>query len=246
MKETAQLKSEALSAVARGLFAPCLVKEDDGWHARWRGTEDAENPWIDRFVREAVATPLAAEAEREAHPTVHDAWLAALKSRTGLVNREDRECAAFAEVLERWIDEGVDSPEAKRSIEFSFKPAKGGGVVSCPAPRGEKPLRALGRATAVFAPLRRLELSKDAYSLYLRQSSKEKAELMKLLTIELLFDGQNLIITPHSAFANIINLLNCHNLVITSLKSNFYIQEFVKSLSDVVYLSRIREYKKCA
>ena len=91
-----------------------------------------------------------------------------------------------------------------------------------------------------------IELSKDAYSLYLRQSQKEKAELMKLLTIELLFDGQNLIITPHSAFTNIINLLNCHNLVITSLKSNFYIQEFVKSLSDVVYLSRIREYKKCA
>lgn len=91
-----------------------------------------------------------------------------------------------------------------------------------------------------------IELSKDAYSLYLRQTPKEKAELMKLLTIELLFDGQNLIITPHSAFANIINLLNCHKLEITSPKSNFYIQEFVKSLSDVVYLSRIREYKKCA
>ena len=179
MKETAQLKSEALSAVARGLFAPCLVKEDDGWHARWRGTEDAENPWIDRFVREAVATPLAAEAEREAHPTVHDAWLAALKSRTGLVNREDRECAAFAEVLERWIDEGVDSPEAKRSIEFSFKPAKGGGVVSCPAPRGEKPLRALGRATAVFAPLRRLELSKDAKRLEAKLSGGEAEDFMR-------------------------------------------------------------------
>lgn len=57
-----------------------------------------------------------------------------------------------------------------------------------------------------------IELSKDAHSLYLRQTPEEKAELMKLLTIELLFDGQNLIITPHSAFANLINLLNCHNL----------------------------------
>ena len=91
-----------------------------------------------------------------------------------------------------------------------------------------------------------IELSKDAYSLYLRQSSKEKAELMKLLTIELLFDGQNLIITPHSAFANLIKLLNCHNLEITSPKSNFLLQQFVDSLSDVVYISRIREYKKCA
>lgn len=63
-----------------------------------------------------------------------------------------------------------------------------------------------------------LELSKDAYSLYLRQTPKEKAELMKLLTIELLFDGQNLIITPHSAFANIINLLNCHKLGVRRLE----------------------------
>ena len=41
-----------------------------------------------------------------------------------------------------------------------------------------------------------IELSKDAYSLFLSQTPKEKAELMKLLTIELLFDGEKLIITP--------------------------------------------------
>ena len=57
-----------------------------------------------------------------------------------------------------------------------------------------------------------IELSKDAYSLYLRQSQKEKAELMKLLTIELLFDGQNLIITPYSAFSNLIKLSKSHKL----------------------------------
>ena len=33
---------------------------------------------------------------------------------------------------------------------------------------------------------------------------------------------------------------------ITSPKSNFLLQQFVDSLSDVVYISRIREYKKCA
>jgi len=178
-KEMARTKSEALSAVAQGLFAPCLVKEDDGWHARWRGTEDAENPWIDSIVREAVATPLSEHAERDLHPTVHDAWLAALKSRTGLVNRDSGECAAFAKVLERWIEEGVDSPETKRSLEFSFKPTKGGGIVSCPVPRGEKPLRALGRATAIFAPLRRLELSKDAKSLEAKLSGGEAEDFLR-------------------------------------------------------------------
>ena len=57
-----------------------------------------------------------------------------------------------------------------------------------------------------------IELSKDAHSLYLRQTPEEKAELMKLLTIELLFDGENLIITPHSAFSALLNLRNCHKL----------------------------------
>ena len=57
-----------------------------------------------------------------------------------------------------------------------------------------------------------IELSKDAHSLYLRQTPKEKAELMKLLTIELLFDGENLIITPHSAFSALLNLRKSHKL----------------------------------
>lgn len=57
-----------------------------------------------------------------------------------------------------------------------------------------------------------IELSKDAYSLYLSQTPKEKADLMKLLTIELLFDGANLLITPHSAFSNLLNCLKSHKL----------------------------------
>ncbi len=57
-----------------------------------------------------------------------------------------------------------------------------------------------------------IELSKDAYSLFLSQTPKEKAELMKLLTIELLFDGEKLIITPHSAFSALLNLRKCHKL----------------------------------
>ncbi len=63
-----------------------------------------------------------------------------------------------------------------------------------------------------------IELSKDAKSLFLRQTPKEKAELVKLLTIELLFDGKNLTITPHSAFSNLINLLNCHRLEVRGLE----------------------------
>lgn len=57
-----------------------------------------------------------------------------------------------------------------------------------------------------------IELSKDAYSLYLSQTPKEKADLMKLLTVELLYDGEKLIITPHSAFSNLLNYIKSHKL----------------------------------
>ena len=57
-----------------------------------------------------------------------------------------------------------------------------------------------------------IELSKDAYPLYLNQTPKEKADLMKLITIELLFDGANLLITLHSAFLNLLNCLKSHKL----------------------------------
>ena len=56
-----------------------------------------------------------------------------------------------------------------------------------------------------------IELSKDTYSLYLSQTPP-KADLMKLITIELLFDGANLPITPHSAFSNLLNCLKTHKL----------------------------------
>ena len=91
-----------------------------------------------------------------------------------------------------------------------------------------------------------IELSKDTHSLYLRQTPKEKAELMKLLTIELLFDGENLIITPHSAFSALLNLRKSHKLVMMSDKSNFLLQEFIDSLSDVVFISSLKKYFKCA
>ena len=74
---------EALALVADGKFYPCLEKEDDGWHARWRAL-GAENAWVDAYVREAALTRLTEDAEDQRHESLHDAWLMALKSRTGL------------------------------------------------------------------------------------------------------------------------------------------------------------------
>ena len=88
------------------------------------------------------------------------------------------------------------------------------------------------------------QLSKDAYSLYLRQTPKEKAELMKLLTIELLFDGKKLIITPHSAFSALLNLRKSYKLELTSDESNFLLQKFVDTLSDEIFICKIMKYKE--
>ena len=57
-----------------------------------------------------------------------------------------------------------------------------------------------------------LELAKNLDTLYNRQTSEEKAKLMKLLTVELLFDGEKLTITPHSAFEHLIKMKKRQNL----------------------------------
>ena len=73
---------EALNLVADGKFIPRLVKEDDGWHARWRaiGVDDeGVDGWVDEYVRETTVTRLSEAAEDQKHETLHDAWILALR-----------------------------------------------------------------------------------------------------------------------------------------------------------------------
>ena len=77
---------EALRTVASGRFLPTLAREDDGWHARWRALSGgADQFWVDEYVRAAAMTPLTEDAELDRHEALHDAWIAALRSRSGLV-----------------------------------------------------------------------------------------------------------------------------------------------------------------
>ena len=156
MKQLSPRQREALEAIAEGRFLPCLAKEDDGWHARWRAV-GADNPWLDGFVRDFVVTPLSADAEDQRHDTLHDAWMLALRSRTGLVRWDDAECAAFAADLDEWSG-GVDDDGAVRSaIRFRLESDADGFRVVCPVPRGRAALKALGQATFVFGALRAMK-----------------------------------------------------------------------------------------
>ncbi len=159
---------EALRLVATGRFFPDLIQEEDGWYARWRPITDATAQpdeilagWVDEFVRSAALSRLSENAEDQRHETLHDAWLMALKSRTGLVRWNDAECAAFADDLRAWHGGAAEDAAARRSIQFSLEPIDTRFFVRCPAPKGRRALRALGSAMFVYSPLRGLRCEPD-------------------------------------------------------------------------------------
>ena len=151
---------QALEFVAAGRFYPALVREDGGWYARWfpfsaDGRADANvADWVDRYVRAAAITPLTAEAEDQLHATLHDAWMAALGSRTGLVRGDDAACAAFAKTLEGWSD--AEAFAARRGIVFRLVAEGSGLFVACAVPKGRAALKALGEAVDEWGKLREL------------------------------------------------------------------------------------------
>lgn len=159
MKRLSPKQLEALRLIAEGRFFPDFVREEDGWHARWRALGEG-NPWLDAFVREASLTPLSADAEEQKHETLHDAWLLALRSRSGLVRWDEAECEAFAAELREWNGGADDDRAARTAIAFEFAAGperEGAGFrLRCAAPKGRRGLRALGQSAFVFPPLRSL------------------------------------------------------------------------------------------
>ena len=188
MKLPSPRQREALVLVADGKFYPDLVKEDDGWHARWRAL-GADNEWVDEYVRGPSVTVLSEDAEDQRYETLHDAWAMALRSRTGLVRWDDAECAAFAAELAEWHGGGREDVEARRALCFSFNaandPGEGAFSLSCPRPKGRAQYRALGQAVSVWGALRGLRsagaslearLSKGEAEDFIRRGARELAD----------------------------------------------------------------------
>ena len=188
MKQPSPRQRDALALVADGKFYPDLVKEDDGWHARWRAL-GADNEWVDEYVRGPSVTVLSEDAEDQRHETLHDAWAMALRSRTGLVRWDDAECAAFAAELAEWHGGGSEDVEARRALCFSFHAASDSSenafTLSCPRPKGRAQYRALGQAVCVWGGLRGLRsdgaslsaaLSKGEAEDFIRRGARELAD----------------------------------------------------------------------
>jgi len=172
---------EASRLVADGRFYPCLVREEDGWHARWRGlSSDPDlDGWVDEYVREAAMTRLSEDAEDDRHETLHDAWLMALKSRTGLVAWDDAECAAFAAELAAWSGNAAEDKAARAAIRLVLATEGETFRLSCGVPRGRAGLKALGQATYVFGPLRGLRRTDDPGRLAVDLTRGEAEDLVR-------------------------------------------------------------------
>ena len=188
MKQPSPRQRDALALVADGKFYPDLVKEDDGWHARWRAL-GADNEWVDEYVRGPSVTVLSEDAEDQRYETLHDAWAMALRSRTGLVRWDDTECAAFAAELAEWHGGGSEDVEARRALCFSFHAASDSSenafTLSCPRPKGRAQYRALGQAVCVWGGLRGLRsdgaslsatLAKGEAEDFIRRGARELAD----------------------------------------------------------------------
>lgn len=183
MKRPSPRQIEALCLVAEGKFFPDLVKEDDGWHARWRALGQ-DNDWLDEYVRTPSITPLSEDAEDQRHETLHDAWAMALRSRTGLVRWDDAECGAFAAELAEWHGGAQEDVLACGELCFVFRSSQAEFSVSCNKPKGRRQYRALGQAAYVWGALRELrkfsrELTdgpSDGNDLLVVKLSKNEAE----------------------------------------------------------------------
>lgn len=191
---------EALRIVAEGRFCPGLVQEDDGWHARWLPLDRSSEAkiWVDEYVRASAMTPLTEDAELDRHETLHDAWIAALRSRTALVQWNDAECRAFAEELAEWSSGVMDDVEARGGMCFSLGATKDGKFsLSCPIPRGKRALCALGQAAYVWHPLKGLR--KDGEVLSVELTKAEASSFIKDGASALVSSGYSVAALPQEA-----------------------------------------------
>ena len=173
-------QTRALEIIAEMRYYPTLVKEEDGWYARWRAISE-DNDWVDEYVRASAMTRLSEDAENDRHESLHDAWIMALRSRTGLVVWDDGECAAFAAELENWSGTAAEDKAARAETEFEFRPFE----ITVAIPHGRRALRALGESMFIFPPLGglkrhgkclRIELTRTEAESFIRSGAYELRE----------------------------------------------------------------------
>ena len=167
----------AARIVAAGHYLPDLEERPDGFRAVWRPIQ-SPNPTIhnpqssifnlqssilnlllDRLARRAGRTPLESDTGR--HETVHDAWLAALRSDSGLLRWPAPDDAReLMRQLGVWRAPLAISAADRAALTFTLVPAASQEapwrLVLAAPPASRMGLVSLGQAAKVFPPLRAL------------------------------------------------------------------------------------------
>ena len=150
------------------LHAADVFRAAEGFFARWRPMgvpEIAEDSaaffarCVDGLARRGQRTALEEDSGR--HETVHDAWLAALRSDSPRVCWPDEEeLRVFARNLVDWRAPLVVSASDRAALRFSLVPPKDEErpwrLVLADLPQTRLGLISLGQAAALFPPLRSL------------------------------------------------------------------------------------------
>ena len=164
----AEVFRAAAEVVAAGQYLPALEEEGGAFFARWRPARVPPSaascvPFlarcVDGLVRRGQRSALEDDTGR--HETVHDAWLAALRSDTGRVRWAGVDgLRALARSLAAWRAPLAVSPAERAALRFTLVPPK---TAEAPwrlklgaAPATRRGLAALGQAAAVYPPLKAL------------------------------------------------------------------------------------------
>ena len=160
----------AARTVAAGQFLPDLEERSDGFHAVWRPIQSLNstslnpqssifNQLLDLLARRAGRTPLEGDTER--HETVHDAWLAALRSDSGLLRWPDpNDARELVRQLCVWHAPLAVSAAERSALTFTLVPPASEDapwkLTLAASPVTRMGLVSLGQAATVFPPLRGL------------------------------------------------------------------------------------------
>lgn len=156
--------------VAEGRFLPDLEERADGFRAVWRPLRPVPpfaRRLLDGFVRRAAWSALERDDER--HATVDDAWLAALRSETGILRWEGADDARdLMQRLSVWRAPLRISPEDRAALSFTLvAPSVEDGdwtLTLARPPSTRLGFIALGQAAALCPPLKALDGERLALS----------------------------------------------------------------------------------
>ena len=159
----------AAGIVCAGRYLPALVEEGGGFAARWRpvamlkGLAPRETAFVARCVDSLVrrARRTALEDDDGRHETVHDAWIAALRSESGrLAWSGEAEARALMRDLASWKAPLAVSAADRAALHFALEPPRGADgtwlLRLAAPPAARRGLVALGQAAGVFPPLKGL------------------------------------------------------------------------------------------